>query len=53
MKFTAHEAQGFAPPVENSALIGWMYALFTVPGFSGFLGVVEISIGRLIAARRL
>lgn len=51
MKFTAYEAEGLVPLVENSALIGWMYELFSVRGFSNFLGVLEISIGLLIAAR--
>ncbi len=51
MKFTAYEAQGLVPLVENSALIGWMYNFLSVRGFSNFLGVVEISIGVLIAAR--
>lgn len=48
MKFTAYEAQGLVDLVSNSALVSWMYAIFSV---SSFLGVLELSIGALIAAR--
>jgi uncharacterized membrane protein YkgB len=51
MKFTDYEAQGLVPLVENSPLLGWFYALLSVRGFSSFLGVVELSIGLLIALR--
>ena len=51
MKFTAYEAQGLVPLVENSPLVGWFYALLSVRGFSTFLGFVELSIGLLIALR--
>jgi uncharacterized membrane protein YkgB len=33
--------------------MGWVYRLVSVGGFSAFLGVVEIVIGLLIAARRV
>ncbi|MBR1167517.1 YkgB family protein [Bradyrhizobium liaoningense] len=51
MKFTAYEANGLVPLVENSPLLSWFYALFSVRGFSTFLGFVELSIGSLIALR--
>ena len=51
MKFTDYEAQGLVPLVENSPLLSWFYALFSVRGFSTFLGFVELSIGLLIALR--
>jgi reactive chlorine resistance protein C len=51
MKFTDYEAQGLVPLVENSPLLGWFYALFSVRGFSTFLGVLELSIGLLIVLR--
>nr|WP_300311247.1 DUF417 family protein [Halomonas sp.] len=51
MKFTDYEAQGLVPLVSNSPLLSWMYGLFSVRGFSNFLGVVEISIALLIAGR--
>ena len=49
MKFTDYEAQGLVPLVENSPLLSWFYAVFSVRGFSTFLGFVELSIGLLIA----
>ncbi|MCC8937784.1 DUF417 family protein [Bradyrhizobium sp. Arg68] len=51
MKFTAYEANGLVPLVENSPLLSWFYAVFSVRGFSTFLGFVELSIGLLIALR--
>lgn len=51
MKFTAYEANGLVPLVENSPLVGWFYSLLSVRGFSTFLGFVELSIGLLIALR--
>ncbi|MCV9962728.1 YkgB family protein [Pararhizobium sp. BT-229] len=51
MKFTAYEAEGLTGLVGNSPLVGWMYTIFSVRGFSSFLGVIELSIGALIAAR--
>lgn len=51
MKFTAYEAEGLVPLVGNSPLLSWFYSIFSVRGFSTFLGVLELSIGALIAAR--
>lgn len=53
MKFTAYEAAGLVPLVENSPLLSWMYDIFSVRGFSTFLGFVEVTIGLLIAGRIL
>ncbi|MFK8332658.1 YkgB family protein [Pseudomonas sp. BJa5] len=53
MKFTHYEAQGLVPLVSNSPLLGWVYQLFSVDTFSSLLGVLEISIGVLIAGRLL
>jgi len=53
MKFTAYEAEGLVPLVENSPLLSWMYDIFSVRGFSTFLGFVEVTIGLLIAGRIL
>src|ERR1700757_3750797 len=50
-KFTAYEAEGIKPLVANSPLMGWVYRLMSVGGFSSLLGVVEIAIGGLIALR--
>jgi uncharacterized membrane protein YkgB len=51
MKFTEYEAQGLVPLVENSPLLSWFYTLFSVRGFSTFLGFVELGIGLLIVLR--
>lgn len=53
MKFTHYEAQGLVPLVSNSPLLGWVYDLFSVDLFSGLLGILEVSIGVLIAGRLL
>jgi uncharacterized membrane protein YkgB len=51
MKFTAYEAEGIKPLVANSPLMGWVYRVMSVRGFSALLGVVEIALGVLIALR--
>ena len=51
MKFTHYEAQGLVPLVSNSPLLGWLYGIFSVDTFSSLLGVLEVSIGLLIAGR--
>lgn len=49
MKFTAYEAEGIKPFVENSPLMSFIYHFLSVRDFSSFLGVVEIVIGLMIA----
>src|SRR4051794_27435629 len=51
MKITAYEAEGIRPLVANSPLMGSVYSVMSVGGFSSLLGVVEIAIGVLIALR--
>src|SRR5438552_10001861 len=51
MKFTAYEAEGSRPFVANSPLLSWVYGLMSVRDFSAVLGVVEVTIALLIAAR--
>src|SRR6516162_6057588 len=51
MKFTTYEAEGIRPFVANSPLMTWVYRLISLPGFSAMLGVVEVTIALLIAAR--
>lgn len=51
MKFTAYEAKGIAPLVMNSPLLAWAYNLLGERGFATALGVVELTIGVLIALR--
>ena len=53
MKFTAYEAEGIRPFVANSPLMSWVYGPLSVRGFSAALGVVEVAIAILIAARPL
>src|SRR5215470_10351276 len=51
MKFTVYEAEGISPFVTNSPLMSWFYGFMSVRGFSALLGVVEVAIALLIAAR--
>ena len=51
MKFTTYEAEGIRLFVANSPLMSWVYGRISVPGFSAMLGVVEVAIALLIAAR--
>ena len=51
MKFTGYEAEGIRPFVANSPLMSWVYGPLSVRGFSAMLGVVEVAIALLIAAR--
>src|SRR6266850_1233914 len=51
MKFTAYEAEGISTYVTNSPLMSWVYGFMSHRGFSAVLGVVELTIAILIAAR--
>jgi uncharacterized membrane protein YkgB len=51
MKFTAYEAEGISRYVANSPLMSWVYRFMSHRGFSAVLGVVEVAIAILIAAR--
>jgi uncharacterized membrane protein YkgB len=51
MKFTNYEAEGIRVYVSNSPLMSWVYGSVSVRGFSALLGVVEVGIAMLIAAR--
>src|ERR1041385_3026821 len=51
MKFTAYEAEGISPFVAHSPLMSWVYGLMSVRGFSAVLGVAEVAVAVLIAAR--
>ena len=51
MKFTAYEAEGIRPFVENSPLFAWTYPVFGIQGLSNILGATEILVGLLIASR--
>jgi uncharacterized membrane protein YkgB len=43
MKFTAYEANGIAPFVQNSPIMGWLNTAFGVQGASHVVGVLELS----------
>ncbi|WP_233838809.1 YkgB family protein [Paraburkholderia sp. ZP32-5] len=43
MKFTAYEANGIAPFIINSPIMGWLHSLFGVRGASYVIGVIELS----------
>ena len=51
MKFTAYEAEGIRPFIENSPFFAWTYPVFGVQGMSNILGATEVLVGLLIAAR--
>lgn len=53
MKFTAYEAEAISPFVLHSPLLSWAYWIFGTQGFSNLLGVSEIGIGLMVAARPL
>lgn len=50
-KFTEPEALTIQPWVSNSPFLGWLYALTSLQGASNVIGVVELSIGALLAVR--
>src|SRR3954447_8980632 len=43
MKFTAYEAAGIAPFIENSAIMSWLHVLFGIQGASYVIGALELS----------
>lgn len=51
MKFTAYEAEGISGFVSNSPLMSWAYQFFSKGQFAAILGVTELLIALLIAAR--
>lgn len=51
MKFTAFEAKAIEGLVANSPLMGWLYGVLSVRSTSAFIGVAELAIAALIAAR--
>lgn len=53
MKFTGYEAEGIRPFVVHSPHLSWVYVLMSVRAFSAVLGVVEVAVALLIAARPL
>ena len=51
LKFTAYEAKNIEPFVANSPLFSWAYQSFGIQAVSCFIGIIEISVGLLIATR--
>ncbi|MGH7250299.1 MAG: YkgB family protein [Nitrospiraceae bacterium] len=51
MKFSTYEANAIQPLVANSPFMSWLYLIFSVQTFSNWLGVLEVAIGLMIAAR--
>ncbi len=51
LKFTAYEAKNIEGLVANSPIWSWAYQAMGLQGVSNLIGVVEISIGVLIATR--
>lgn len=51
LKFTAYEAEGIKPLVENSFLMSWGYKVMSIYSFSALIGVIEILLAVLIATR--
>jgi len=52
LKWTKGEADGIHPLMANSPLMSWMYHFLNVQGASIAVGVVELSLGFMIACRR-
>jgi len=50
-KFTPQEAQGIQPLVAHSIGLFWLYRLFDVRVASDIIGVIEVSLALMIAAR--
>ena len=51
MKFTAYEAEAISGLVSNSPLLAWAYNAFSMTQFGLVLGITELIIAALIAAR--
>ena len=51
LKFTEYEAKGIEPFVANSPFFAWALQSFGLRTLSNVIGVIEISIGLLIATR--
>lgn len=51
MKFTAYEAEGISGLVANSPLMAWGHQLLGTRPFSAAVGIAELVIAALIAAR--
>ena len=50
MKFTSYEANGIAPLIAHSPVMGWMATAFGIRGSSGVIGVLELSTAAALVA---
>lgn len=51
LKFSKHEAEAIRPLAENSPFFSWAFTWVSTRMFSGITGVIEITMGILIALR--
>jgi uncharacterized membrane protein YkgB len=51
-KFTEFEALWIQPLMANSPFFGWIYGITSVQGASNLIGIIEITLGVLMALRR-
>ncbi len=51
LKFTSYEAEAIQPLAANSPLLSWVYNILSVQAFAIALGIGEIALGLMIAAR--
>ncbi len=51
LKFAKYEADGVQMLASHSPLLSWGYSVMSVQGFAELLGVVEITLGIMIATR--
>lgn len=50
MKFTSYEANGIAPLIVHSPIMGWLHSLFGVQGASDVIGIIELSTAAALVA---
>ncbi|MDV3871429.1 MAG: DUF417 family protein [Acinetobacter sp.] len=53
LKFTKHEADAIRPLAENSPFFSWTFTFLSTRMFSNATGIIEITLGTLIALRPL
>lgn len=53
LKFTAYEAEGIQGLIANSPFMSWALGVFSLRTISSIIGVIEITLGILIAAKPL
>ncbi len=51
LKFAKYEADGVVPMIMNSPLLSWMLSVMSGPAAAMLIGIIEITLGLLIATR--